>query len=85
MTIVKCAECNQEVSTTAAACPSCGAPAKVFIGKAKSWKDHFSADRQDIEIKHAKEMKQKAGADLKGCLGAGLLLIALVIVVLIIF
>lgn len=36
MALVKCTECNKEISPEALACPGCGSPTKAGKGKAKS-------------------------------------------------
>ncbi len=66
--IVKCAECGSEVSTTAAACPSCGAPFKSFMGKPKSFKDRFSEVRLDAAKRDARADFDKQKKSMAGCL-----------------
>lgn len=36
MSMTRCAECTQPISTTAATCPHCGAPAEIALAKAES-------------------------------------------------
>ena len=35
MSMIRCAECTQPISTTAATCPHCGAPAEIALAKAE--------------------------------------------------
>lgn len=76
MAMVACNECNGQVSTTASACPQCGAPFKKFMGPPKSFKDRFSADRMDAAFAEAKQQKRAAGRSLFGAVvGWGMLIL----------
>ncbi len=82
MAMVACQECSGQVSSTASACPHCGAPFKKFMPKPKGFWDHFSEDR--IRAKQA-ESDANLKSSLAGCLSMIVLFGLLVLLVMMIF
>ena len=80
--MIKCSECEGQVSTKAANCPNCGAPFKAFMGPAKGFKDFFSVERTEHRVAEAEQAKKSAGRSLLKTIVWTVIILAIIVIVL---